>query len=141
MALTAFARQISVAGVKVSASSPALSPVRTNGSPLIIRWNSRTARRLERLGIGPDGKPLPMGNSKKIFPRMYKALVVNQDGSTEPYKILTLPLDLSKLTEEQKAARARQKLQVQARVYVEDKLDEEEDNWDQSGYRDLIRKK
>lgn len=88
-----------------------------------------------------------MGNSKKLFPRMYKALVVNQDGSTyttrhrEPYQILTLPLDLTKLTEEQKAARERQKLRVQARVYVEDKLDEEEDNWDQSGYRKLIRKK
>lgn len=35
-----------------------------------------------RLGIGPDGKPLPQANKKKQFFRMYPVQVVNQDGST-----------------------------------------------------------
>ncbi len=61
-----------------------------------------------RLGIGPDGKPLPIANPKGIFPRMYKCLIVNQDGSTlhafhpYPHKIITLPLDPSTLSEEER---------------------------------------
>lgn len=43
---------------------------------------SKAAKRLEKLGLGPDGKPLPMPNYKRIHPRMYKVLMVNQDGST-----------------------------------------------------------
>ena len=43
---------------------------------------SKAAKRLEKLGLGPDGKPLPVANYKKIYPRMYKVLMVNQDGST-----------------------------------------------------------
>lgn len=43
---------------------------------------SKAAKRLEKLGLGPDGKPLPMPNYKRIYPRMYKVLMVNQDGST-----------------------------------------------------------
>ena len=35
-----------------------------------------------RLGIGADGKPLPVPNKKRIYPRMYSVLMVNQDGST-----------------------------------------------------------
>lgn len=35
-----------------------------------------------RLGIGPDGKPLPQANKKRVHPRMYPVLLVNQDGST-----------------------------------------------------------
>ena len=61
-----------------------------------------------RLGIGPDGKPLPIPNVKKVYPRMYPVLVVNQDGSsyhirhTTPHQIITLPLDPATLTEEQR---------------------------------------
>ena len=61
-----------------------------------------------RLGIGPDGKPLPIANTKKVFSRMYPVLVVNQDGSsyrirhTTPHQIITLPLDPATLTEEQR---------------------------------------
>ena len=43
---------------------------------------SKAAKRLEKLGLGPDGKPLPMPNYKRIYPHMYKVLMVNQDGST-----------------------------------------------------------
>ena len=43
---------------------------------------SKAAKRLEKLGVGPDGKPLPTPNYKRIHPRMYKVLMVNQDGST-----------------------------------------------------------
>ena len=62
----------------------------------------------DRLGIGPDGKPLPIANPKNIFPRLYKCLLVNQDGSTYhiyhhyPHKIITLPLDPSTLSEEER---------------------------------------
>ena len=63
---------------------------------------------INRLGIGPDGRPLPIANPKTIVPRMFKCLVVNQDGSTYhiyhhyPHKIITLPLDPLTLTEEEK---------------------------------------
>ena len=61
-----------------------------------------------RLGIGPDGKPLPIPNTKKLFPHMYPCLVVNQDGSTYhinhryPHHIITLPLDPLTLTQEER---------------------------------------
>lgn len=61
-----------------------------------------------RLGIGPDGKPLPIPNTKRLYPRLYPCLIVNQDGSTYqiyhhyPYEIITLPLDPNTLTLEQR---------------------------------------
>lgn len=61
-----------------------------------------------RLGIGPDGKPLPIPNTRKLFPCMYPVLVVNQDGSsynirhTTPHRIITLPLDPDTLSEEER---------------------------------------
>ena len=61
-----------------------------------------------RLGIGPDGKQLPIPNTRKLFPRMYPVMVVNQDGSTyqirhcTPHCIITLPLDPATLTEEER---------------------------------------
>ena len=45
-----------------------------------------------RLGIGPDGKPLPQPNKKRIHPRMYPVLVVNQDGSTYTIRHRSSPL-------------------------------------------------
>ena len=56
-----------------------------------------------------------------------------------PYHILTLPLDPSTLTEEQRAAREKKKMAAKARKYVEEEEDEEEESWDQSKYRDLIK--
>lgn len=61
-----------------------------------------------RLGIGPEGRRIPIANPRGIFPRMYKCLIVNQDGSTYhirhhfPHKIITLPLDPSTLSEEER---------------------------------------
>ncbi len=47
-----------------------------------------------RLGVGPDGKPLPTPNNKRVFPRMYESLVVNQDGSTYTigHRLVTISL-------------------------------------------------
>ena len=114
-----------------------------------------------RLGIGPDGKPLPIPNNKRVLPRLYKVLVVNQDGSTYtinhrykhcklaqyihvcmydsryPYRIMALPLDLSTLTPEELEQRNRARLAAKKRVYVEEEGLEEEE-WDQDRYRDLL---
>ncbi|CAI8052451.1 39S ribosomal protein L55, mitochondrial, partial [Geodia barretti] len=95
-----------------------------------------------RLGIGPDGKPLPQPNKKRIHPRMYPVLVVNQDGSTytmrhrTPLRILALPLDPATLTPEEREERERARRAARERVYVEE--DVEEDDWDQDHYRRLI---
>ena len=102
---------------------------------------------LLRLGIGPDGRRLPVTNTKKLFPRMYKVLVVNQDGSTYsichryPHEIIPLPLDLSTLTEEERAARDKKRRMAKRRKYVveEEEMEEEDEEWDQSQYRGLLR--
>lgn len=56
--------------------------------------------------------------------------------SRYPHQIITLPLDLSTLTPEQLAEREKAKAAGKARVYVEEKL---EDDWDQRQYTDLIK--
>ena len=59
------------------------------------------------VGIGPDGHPLPIMNFRKLYPRMYPCIIVNQDGSSYhieheyPHHIITLPLDKSTLSEEE----------------------------------------
>ena len=55
-----------------------------------------------------------------------------------PHHILTLPLDPASLTEEERLLRQQKRDAAKARVYVEEEMEEEE--WDQSAYRDLIRK-
>ncbi|XP_064386484.1 large ribosomal subunit protein mL55-like [Halichondria panicea] len=126
-----------------------ISP-RSHGQPLCGRSGQCTARslsnrvtkRLEKLGIGPDGKPLPTPNVRKVFPKMYKLLMVNQDGSTYtvrhryPHRMVTLPLDLSTLTPEQLAERERVKQAAKIRVYVEEEI--EDDEWDQQHYKNLL---
>ena len=68
-----------------------------------------------RLGsVAPNGKLLPIINKRNVHPKLYNCLLVNPDGSTYtirttyPYKIITLPLDLSKLSEEEIAVRERE---------------------------------
>ena len=96
-----------------------------------------------RLGIGPDGQPLPRPNPKKLYPRLYQTLLVQADGSTYsvrhrfPHKILALPIDPDSLTAEEKAKRMKQRRQEEAPVYV-DEEDEFDDDWSQSTYRELI---
>lgn len=112
-----------------------------------------------RLGIGPDGKHLPIPNTKRLYPRLYPCLIVNQDGSTYqiyhhyPYEIITLPLDPNTLTPEQREvyipmvysnviiivqAREKEKRQAQQPKYFseDDYLEEE---WDHTQYKDLLR--
>lgn len=55
----------------------------------------------------------------------------------DPYRIVTLPLDLSTLTPEELEAREKAKLAARARVYMEEE-GLEEDNWDQDRYKDLL---
>lgn len=99
--------------------------------------------RFERMGVGADGKPLPIPNTKKVHPRMYRVLMVNQDGSSytirhrTPHRIVTLPLDLSTLTPEQLAERERVRQAAKARVYVEEEFEEEEE-WSHDQYRNLL---
>ena len=50
---------------------------------------------------------------------------------------MTLPLDLSTLTPEELAEKTKVKVAAQARVYVEEELDEDE-AWSQDRYRDLL---
>lgn len=58
-------------------------------------------------------------------------------GCRYPYRIITLPLDLSTLSAEELEQRERARLAAKKRVYVEEEgLDEEE--WDQDRYRDLV---
>ena len=96
-----------------------------------------------RLGIGPDGKPLPRPNPKKLYPRLYKTLLVQADGSTYtighrfPHRILALPIDPNSLSAEEKAERLKKRRQQEAPVYV-DEEDEFDDEWSQSTYRELI---
>ena len=78
---------------------------------------------------------------------MYKVLVVNQDGSTYsishqyPHEIIPLPLDLSTLTEEERAARDRKRQLAKRRKYVveEEETEDYDEEWDQSQYRGLLR--
>ena len=96
-----------------------------------------------RLGIGPDGKPLPRPNPQKLYPRLYKTLLVQADGSTYtihhrfPHKILALPIDPDSLSVKEKAERQKRRRQQEAPVYV-DEEEEFEDEWNQSTYRELI---
>ena len=122
-------------------------------------WLISSSNSNSRLGIGPDGKPLTQPNKKKLHPRMYPVLVVNQDGSTytvrhrslpttprfhsvvlpfrrTPLQILPLPLDPSTLTAEEREERERVRRAAKERVYVEEEV--EEDGWDQDEYRELI---
>ena len=102
---------------------------------------------LLRLGVGPDGRRLPIHNTQKLFPKMYKVLVVNQDGSTYsishqyPHKIIPLPLDLSTLTEEERAERDKKQQVAKRRKYVveEEEIEDDDEEWDQSQYRGLLR--
>lgn len=106
---------------------------------------SARSKRLEKLGIGPDGKPLPIPNTKKLFPRMYPCLVVNQDGSTyhinhcHPHHIITLPLDPLTLTQEEREVREKQKRRAKDHQYISDEDQYEDDEWDHSQYKDLLR--
>ena len=74
-----------------------------------------------------------------ILPRyMGRRYLVNSSYSFRyPYRIMTLPLDLSTLTPEELERRDRAKLAAKKRVYVEEEGLEEED-WDQDRYRDLF---
>lgn len=96
---------------------------------------------------------------------MYPVLLVNQDGSTytirhrsvhshtviypfshthtnnrSPLRILTLPLDPSTLSAEEREERERIKQAAKERVYIEEDMDDEGDSWDQDQYRDLINR-
>ena len=58
-----------------------------------------------------------------------------------PLQILTLPLDSSTLSEEERRERERKRRAAKERVYVDEEMDwEEEDSLDQSQYRELIEK-
>ena len=54
-----------------------------------------------------------------------------------PLQILTLPLDPSTLSEEERRERERLRLAAKERVYIDEEEDTE-DSWDQSQYRELI---
>ena len=56
-----------------------------------------------------------------------------------PHKLISLPLDPSTLTKEERLRRQRKREATKARVYVEEEW-EEDDTWDQEQYRDLIDK-
>lgn len=101
-------------------------------------------------GIAADGSLIPFPNWKRLQYRMYKVLLVQPDGSTYhirhpfPYKIMKMPLDLSMMTEEQKGLLEKRKEEedaekaaaLKASYELEEDLDEDE--WDQSKYRELI---
>ena len=104
-------------------------------------------------GIAADGSLIPLPNWKKLQYRMYKVLVVQPDGSTYhiyhpfPYEIIKMPLDLDVMTEEQKELLEKQKEKeeaervaaLKASYELEEELDEDE--WDQSKYRELLTNK
>lgn len=54
-----------------------------------------------------------------------------------PYRIATLPLDLSTLTPEERAERDKAKQLKAARLYVEEEGLDEDGEWSQDKYRDL----
>ncbi|KAL3868802.1 hypothetical protein ACJMK2_041561 [Sinanodonta woodiana] len=64
--------------------------------------------------------------NRSLYQRMYPTMVVLPDGSTisvrynEPRRIIRLPLDLSKLTSEQLAARQKRKSPKRIAVLEED---------------------
>ncbi|XP_003389185.1 PREDICTED: uncharacterized protein LOC100639415 [Amphimedon queenslandica] len=120
---------------------------RTSKSKAKSKSKKRTSVKTRLGSVAPNGKFLPIMNKKNIHPKLYECLLVNPDGSTYtirtmyPYKIITLPLDLSKLSEEEIAAKKKKKmLEDKPKFYSdEDYLDESEESWDHSQYKDLFR--
>ena len=55
-----------------------------------------------------------------------------------PFRIVTLPLELSTLTAEELAQKAQTKVASQACVYVEEEGLDEDEEWSQGKYRDLL---
>ena len=104
-------------------------------------------------GIAADGSLIPLPNWKRLQYRMYKVLLVQPDGSTYhirhpfPYEIVKMPLDLDMMTEEQKELLKKQKEQEEAdrvaalKASYELEEDLDEDEWDQSEYRELLTNK
>ena len=86
----------------------------TDTSRNAIRWkvnlnvdpSKLRSKKLPKIELEP-GECLPLMNTGKHMLRVYKTLVVNTDGSSYyaespyPYDITYLPLDLSKMTEEE----------------------------------------
>ena len=104
-------------------------------------------------GIAADGSLVPLPNWRRLQYRMYKVLMVQPDGSTYhihhpfPYEIVKMPLDLNVMTEEQKELLKKQKDKEEAervaalKASYELEEDVDEDDWDQSKYRELITNK
>ena len=104
-------------------------------------------------GIATDGSLIPLPNWKRLQYRMYKVLMVQPDGSSYhihhpfPYEIIKMPLDLNLMTEEQKHLLKQQKekeeLERVAALKASYELEEDvdDDDWDQSKYRELISNK
>ena len=80
-------------------------------SRIQLRWKTIdpttvALKRLPKIELNP-GEKLPLENTQKLHIRVYKTLIVNTDGSSYyaenpmPYPITFLPLDLSKLSEEE----------------------------------------
>ncbi|EEB11792.1 glutamyl-tRNA amidotransferase [Pediculus humanus corporis] len=95
-----------------------------------IRWLSNTSAVVTKI-------------HRKHFLKHYPTLVVEPDGSTytvryhEPRKIIKLPLDLSKLSEEERNYYL-QKRKPKKKVIVEESFD---DNFDSNKYLNLLKKK
>lgn len=79
---------------------------------------------------------------RKKFERMYPTVLVLPDGSSltiryyEPRGIITLPLDLSTLSEEQKKLRILKRTPL-TKVVIQE---EEEDEFDEGKYLNIMRK-
>ncbi|EDO46966.1 predicted protein [Nematostella vectensis] len=81
---------------------------------------------------------------KQAYPRMYKVLVVQPDGSTytmryhEPRKIVRLPVDPTTLAEEERKERMRRlKPEKPKKIY---QIEEDETDFDQRSWTRLIKK-
>ena len=55
-----------------------------------------------------------------------------------PFGIVTFPIDLSTLTAEELAQKAQTKVASQARVYIEEEGLDEDEEWSQAKYWDLL---
>ncbi|RDD42279.1 39S ribosomal protein L55, mitochondrial [Trichoplax sp. H2] len=79
----------------------------------------------------------------RIYPRMYKGIIVNSDGSTirsrlvKPFHVVQLPLDLNQLSEKERLQRLK-KFQDQKEIIYEDILSGEE--FDHEAVTKLITK-